>query len=428
MSRAKSEKRRYTNAREQANKQSLGFVPAYLKLPKGASLFKPKTGVMLLDILPFEAGKGNPNADEGMLHWERTFSAHRGIGANSDSFLCPRLLNKKPCPVCEHRLHLVKAGDEDDEDLIKDLAPKTRQLFNVLNLKDPDKGVQIWDMSYFLFGESLYKRLRDADEGDEWENFFFLEGGLTLKIGFSERSFGGASFHEVDTIDFKPRKRDYDDDILEQVHVLDDLLVIPDYDELKETFLETTGDDDDDDEPKAKKRHSDDDDDDDDEPKAKRRSLPADDDDDDDDDDDEPKAKKRHVEEDDDDEPPKKKAARNGDDDDDDEPPKAKKKTPTDDDDDWDDVDGDDDDEPKAKKKAKDDDDDDSDDDDDEPKGKKSKSDDDDDDDDDDEPPKKKKNMFAKQKGDKGWEKDDDDDEPKAKKKVAASDDDDDDD
>src|SRR6266851_506326 len=111
MSRARSEKHRYTSAREQAQKQSQGFVASYLKLPEKVKLFKPKTGVMLLDILPYEAGEGNPNADEGMLHWERTFWVHRGIGANADSHLCPRLLDKSKCPVCEHRLHLIKEGD-----------------------------------------------------------------------------------------------------------------------------------------------------------------------------------------------------------------------------------------------------------------------------------------------------------------------------
>src|SRR2546430_15238147 len=104
--RSKSEKRRYTSARERAEKQSVGFVGNYLNLPDGAQLFKPKSGTMLLDILPYEAGKGNPWAEPGNLHWERTYYSHRGIGANSDSFLCPRMTKKGKCPICEHSLHL----------------------------------------------------------------------------------------------------------------------------------------------------------------------------------------------------------------------------------------------------------------------------------------------------------------------------------
>lgn len=249
----KKEKRRYTSAKAQADKQNLGYTSTYLKLPDGAQMFKPKAGVMLIDILPFVAGKGNPEAEEGCLHWERTYESHRGIGANGDTHVCPRVTLKEPCPVCEFRARKMREGDDTNEDLIRDLSPKKRQLFNVINLKDPDRGVQIWDMSYHLFGKILFARLRNSDEDDGWDNFFHLEGGLTLKIGFVEKSFGGFTYLEVETIDFKPRKQDYDDEILEQVYCLDDLLVVTPYDELKKAFLEAK------DSPKGKGKASDDD-------------------------------------------------------------------------------------------------------------------------------------------------------------------------
>lgn len=266
---AKKKERKYTSARDRAEKQSSGFSASYLKVPDDVQIFKPKAGPHLLDILPFVAGTGNPWADEGNIHWERTYYAHRGIGANGDTYICPRMTAKEPCPVCEHRLKVMKEGDEDNEDLIRDLAPKQRQLFKVRNLKDPDKGTQLWDISYFLFGKVMDARLRNSDEEDEWDKFFFLEDGLTLKIGFAEKSFGGSTFYEVETIDFKPRKTDYDDDILDEF-CLDDILLVPTYKTLKEVFMEA----------KSGPKDKDDDDDEDDPPVKKKRKPPVDEDED----------------------------------------------------------------------------------------------------------------------------------------------------
>ena len=74
-----------------------------------------------------------------------------------------------------------------------------------------------------------------------------------MKCGVDEKSFGGKSFYEVSSIHFKPREKDYDEDILEETTCLDDILIIKDYDELKEILLQTTDDDDSGDKSKGKK-------------------------------------------------------------------------------------------------------------------------------------------------------------------------------
>jgi hypothetical protein len=410
MPRAKSNERRYTSARDRAEKHTSGFSSTYLKLPNGVQSFKPKPGVMLLDIIPFVAGKGNPWAEPGNLHWERTIFVHRGIGANGDTFLCPRKISNSPCPICEHRARLMKDADEDKEELIKDLAPKERQLINLINLKEPDKGVQVWDVSYHLFGKVLEARIRNSDEDEGWENFFFLEGGMTLKIGFAEKSFGGVSFAETETIDFKPRKTEYDEDILEKVLAFDDLLIEPKYDALKAAFLQK---DDDEDEDEAPKKSS-----------AKPKSKKSVDDEEDEDEDEEiatrAKSKKKQDEEaededfDDDEKPAKskKKPVDDEEDDDDEVPAKSKKKKPVDDDeDDWDEDEAP---KPKSKKPAVDDDEDD----DDAPVKSKKKPVDDDEDEDEDEAPAKSKSKKKPVDDDEDWDDfDDDEDEKPAKSK-----------
>lgn len=336
------EKRRYTSARERAEKQSTGFLTQAFKIPDGVQVFQPKPGRYLLDIIPFIAGAGNPWADEGCIHWERTYYTHRGIGANGDTYTCPRVTAKERCPVCEHRMKLMKEGDEDNEELIKDLSPKQRQLFQLINLKEPDKGIQLWDISYHLFGKVLDARLRNSEEDEEWDKFFHLEDGMTLKVAFAEKTFGGFAYVEVETIDFRPRNKSYDDDILEEGRCLDDLIIVPEYEDLKKVFLEAKSDKDkDEEEERPKKRRQEEDED---EPPPKKKKPVSEDDDWDDFDketDEKPKSKKPPVDEDEEDEePPPKKKRPAPEEDEDDEPPPKKKKTPAEDDD-WDDFDKD---------------------------------------------------------------------------------------
>lgn len=377
--RSKSEQRkqkhRYASARDRADKKKAegSFSATYIQIPQGAKFFKPKAGLMLLDIIPFPAGKGNPCAEPGALWYERTFHLHPRIGVDSNAFLCLRLSSGKPCPICEFRSKLLRKGSDTSEEQVKDMAPKERQLFNVINRKEPEKGIQIWDVSYHLFGKLLDARIRNSDEDEGYDRFHYLEGGMTLKVGFKEKSYEGRTFLETETIDFKPRAEDLDEDLLEKAYCLDDLLVHPDYDDLKAIFLETSQDDEDGD-------------DDEDKPRKSKSTEPDDDDDDDDEEEDdgeeEERPKKKHREEPEDEE--------EEDDEEEDEPPKKKKSKASDDDEEEEEPEDEDDEEeeePRSKKsKSKDDDDDDDGDD-----SQEDAEEEEDDDEEEDEPPKKKK-------------------------------------
>lgn len=344
-------------------------------------MFKPKAGTYLLDILPYAAGKGNPWADEGALHWERTYYIHRDVGANGEWKVCPRMTSKKPCPICDARAKLMKKGDAD-EDLIKSLAPKQRQLFNVINLKEPDKGVQLWDFSYHCFGKALDAELRNADEDDGWEKFFFLEDGFTLKVVFGENSAGGYSYLDAESIHFKPRKEDYGEDILESVHCLDDLLILNSYEDLKKDFLEADEDEDEDEEDEDTK------------PKARGTKPKSSDDEDED----EEEEDAEDSDEDEEDEKPTKKSKKSKDDEDEE-----------DEFEDFDDSE-DEDEKPAKKKKSKDDEDEEKEE---EPEDEEEPDDEDEDEEDEDEKPKK---QFGKSKGDKGWDTDDEDEDEEDEK------------
>lgn len=189
-------------------------------------------GTRRIDIMPYEVTVDhNPYADKGELHFERTFYVHRDIGSDKKIVVCPNKTWGKKCPVCEFRETL--RDDPEMEDFAKTLWPRERQLWNVWDLDAPDKGVQIWDVSFRLFGELLDQRVNDRDDDEPFHLFADLEEGLSLKLGCKEKNAGTFSFHEVKTIDFKKRKEQYGEEGLEKSHNLDEVLKEIPYNELK---------------------------------------------------------------------------------------------------------------------------------------------------------------------------------------------------
>jgi len=249
------------SAKKWAATADSGFTPTVVKLPDGTQFFSPKkAGTYRLEIIPYEVpanpkGGQNPNAQAGELHYERTYFSHRGIGADEKSYVCPAKTTGKPCPICEHRKELMRDKDAD-EDLIKSLSPKQRQLWNIYDHGDVEKGVQVWDVSFHLFGKQLKATINNADEDDGWEYFADPADGLTLRVGMEEKSFAGNSFLEAASIGFKARREPLSDEILDAAQPLDDLLILVEYSKLKSIFLQEEGLEhpaDEDDEPPAKK-------------------------------------------------------------------------------------------------------------------------------------------------------------------------------
>jgi len=257
-SKKKKEKRKSRStaaaAKRRAETHKTGFINTAFEIPDGVNLFSIKNEKNVkLDVIPYEVGEGNPYADKGELHYERTFFIHRGIGTDETSYVCLSKTCGEKCPICEFRSKLAKDPDAD-EDQIRALAPKERQLFNVIDVNDRDKGVQLFEISYHLFGKTLDREIKNSDEDDKYENFAELKDGFTLKLGLEEGHAGKASWFEVVSVNFKEREEDYDEDILEKTTCLDDILIIKGYDELKEIFLQTADSDDDEDDKESKKK------------------------------------------------------------------------------------------------------------------------------------------------------------------------------
>jgi len=224
----------------------------YLRLPEGLKSFVTKPDVYRLDFMSFVAGKGNPRAEPGELYFERTFFVHQGIGPNQDWHLCPARTFKKPCPVCEHRAKL-SADPDADEALIKSLAAKERQLWLVKDLLNDPDGLLVWEVSYHLFGKQLKDKINNSDEEDGYDYFADPTDGLTMRLALQQSTSG--KWMEVGDIEFRPRKTQYDSEIVKEMPCLDDMLVSIPYDKYKALFLQI------DDEKQSSRREDRDDDD-----------------------------------------------------------------------------------------------------------------------------------------------------------------------
>jgi len=342
MSRQERERRGVTDASDRAKNHTGGFTSNSINLPKGAQLFEPKAGTMYLDIIPYEVKKGkdlpdgNPYAEKGDLHYERTFFVHKGIGAEGGTYVCPKKTAGERCPICEYRAKLAKQEGADEE-VVKEMGAKERQLFNVFDRKNPEASIQLWDVSFHLFGKLLDERINSEQATKEWKRFHSPSNGMTLVVTFREKKYGKATFYETTSIDFKERGRQHEDSIVDEAFNLDDVLKVLSYDKLRAILLEAEDAEspDADEEKPSRKAAADDDED---ATPPKRKSAPADEeeeeappakkkaaaaDDDDDDWDAKPAKKKAAADEEEEEKPDRKKADADWDEE---EAPKSKKK------------------------------------------------------------------------------------------------------
>ena len=184
------------SARRRIEEHQSGEMTA-IKLPTGASMIQiKKKETRRFDIIPYRLSKRSADfthnfADPGKLYFERTFFIHRGIGPNNSYYTCPARTYGKPCPICEERARAAK--DPDGEEAVKALKVSERQLWNVIDLDDKEKGIQILEFPYWNFGKLLDEKIENADDEDKevYEQFADPKKGLSLRIGVTKEEGGG---------------------------------------------------------------------------------------------------------------------------------------------------------------------------------------------------------------------------------------------
>jgi hypothetical protein len=246
------------SAKRRAEKSG-GYESTTVTRPEDMQFFRlEKAGKKTLTIIPFLCSADRKYADEGEIYFEHTFFTHRNVGAQNKMYLCPALNFNKKCPICQYRQEVIrKEGVKSG--LAKKLRPSERQLFYVVDNDDQDKGVQLWDIANFFFGQELDKAMKSQDE--EWTPFYDPENPSDLKCQIESNSYSGVTSYKVSRVDFIEAGEALDSKMIEALTDPAELMIEIPSKKLEALFYETS----DDEEPKKKGKKVVDDDDSDDE-------------------------------------------------------------------------------------------------------------------------------------------------------------------
>lgn len=78
-------------------------------------------------------------------HYGYTVWVHGWVGPDNSSYLCPRKMNSKRCPICEAARDAKDAGETEEE---KALKPQERILCWIVDRDDKDLLPMVWNMSW----------------------------------------------------------------------------------------------------------------------------------------------------------------------------------------------------------------------------------------------------------------------------------------
>jgi hypothetical protein len=230
-------------AQKWAKQRERVFEATSVKLPEGVKFWKPdKPGIYKLDVIPYVVGVGNPNCDEGMVYFERTYHCHRGLGPDGKStYLCNKWTFKDKCYPCDW---ILKEGGSADRDFVQKLRVQDRLLMNVFDVSTGvpkqlgRENLQVLDQPYGSekhpnFGQILKDKIQTLDD---YADFAELDGGWTLVCKVIEDSFPGGKFLKVSNIEFVKRKYKYPEKLVSKAVTLDDCLIQKTYEEMKAVF------------------------------------------------------------------------------------------------------------------------------------------------------------------------------------------------
>ena len=198
----------------------------------GISFWKPKEDDHEISIVPYVTGKMDPKLREGSSAIVLIVFVHRGVGVNEDSYICLNRTYGERCPICEHQKEL-RDDDTADDETIKALNPTKRAIYNIVCMDSPKetaKGVQVWDVSHYLFTVPLEEQAHKKKGGGEVPYAHHEKGKL-----ISYRQKGTKRSLEFTAFEFGDREP-LSDEILEGAYCLDELLYKPTYQEVHDAF------------------------------------------------------------------------------------------------------------------------------------------------------------------------------------------------
>jgi hypothetical protein len=233
---SREERRKHLKERTQSNweNRDKGSGKGVLDLSKlgdkRPAFFSPKNNEFYtIDIIPFLPKSTRvPGFQPGYDEYALDFWKHSGIGPGEEAFVCLAKTFNKPCPICEELAMLKKSGAPKEE--TGSLEPKRRFMYNLIDLESKDQKIMLWEISYHLFEKALIAAAQVGKH--EVVSFSDLEEGKTIKFTAKQKSLGAYNFIEATGIGFMDRQP-YDEKILDEAYALDDILIVPTYEQVR---------------------------------------------------------------------------------------------------------------------------------------------------------------------------------------------------
>ena len=230
-----------------------GTFGSYFKEGAEFPRWTEKAGEHLFDTVPYLIGENHPlvrqgKAKAGQWGYVLIVFIHKGVGVNSDSYLCNAKTYGTRCPVCEYQKYLRDNGDRKGRDektyfteVLKPLNPSRRSLYNVIvqdTEKESAEGVKVYEVAHW-FMESKLVELAKGVRGTGAVAFSHPKTGKTVWFNkvdqgnsnwayeghkFIERTYEDGSTYEI------TRQQ------MEQAYCLEDLIYEPTYDEVYNAF------------------------------------------------------------------------------------------------------------------------------------------------------------------------------------------------
>ncbi len=208
--------------------------------------FKVREGNHRIDVVPFigatDKFAGWPSyVKEGYASNRLSLKVHKSIGEFKDSFICPKEMFKEPCPICDEYERLTEEasrGNIDAGTKATKLKVKSRDLFVVFDHDNPDKGLQLFDVSYAFWQKEVTEALvRYSGEGAQ-KSPYDPDDGLIIKFWGQPSQFNNFKFNKPKAFDFEGRGgKVYGFEEVQGAYQLDKMIVIPTYADMKNSLL-----------------------------------------------------------------------------------------------------------------------------------------------------------------------------------------------
>lgn len=215
--------REISSAGKRAGKQFMDFDR--LEQDWGVKLYKPADGDNFIRIIP--------PLDDNKYFGQKVF-VHYSIGPNNSSYLCLSQMSNKPCPICQERDRIQKLGAEQEELRALNAWP-ARYVYLVVDTTSAEKireGVKVFvapnqinEAILSLSKDPRTGRVIDISDSKDGHDIYFKRTGKDLQTRYS-----GYRLEELSDVPEKVLAQ------IDDMPDLEDFLLFPTYEELKEAM------------------------------------------------------------------------------------------------------------------------------------------------------------------------------------------------